>query len=160
MKKSKATEKDIHHHLRMVSRLNTILAATGLLAVLVLVAWLKWSGVLTDSVTNSTSVNASVQTGAATPGVQDEPIDQDELTKDYKSELNNLLEGYAFEDASEASALSVKILDLTLPADFRVVQLETVIALDEVQQGQSDAAKERIKRLQTEYNWFLPDTAL
>ncbi len=157
---AKETNKKIHEHIKMVARLNTGLALTGLVAVLILVVWLRWFGGV-DSVQQAAD-ETGARDGAAVEiiGLPDSAVDQKELASDYRDQLNDILDGYDFVSAERAAEISDELLDLTLPTAYRTVQLQTAIALDEVQEGKITEAQDRIRQLQADNDWYLPDTSL
>jgi hypothetical protein len=154
--------KKIHKHLESISRINTGLAAAGLVGVLALFVWLKLSPpAQTETATPSGSPAQPVAEDQrqAQPAVPIDGVDQVQLNQEYRTAVNGLLGGYDFSDATQAETLSFQLIELMVPAEFKSLQLELVIALDEASEGRSTEARARIDRLRQQHPWLLPDFA-
>ncbi|MFC1598358.1 hypothetical protein ACFL2M_02380 [Patescibacteria group bacterium] len=149
----------IHQHLHSISRINTILAAISLVAVVGLFVWLRWYYVPEQNAEKAQQL-AQTQTQEQATATEEtevaEPIDPAELKANYRSDINELLEGFKFDNSTEAETISFQALELRVPAEFKNLHLQVVISLHDAQQGEYEKAQNRIQQMRTQYSWFLP----
>ncbi len=151
MKQKKEKNTDIHQHLRMISRLNIALATFGLVVVVFLFIWMKWFPPVQEAFEPMIPDTSNSLEKSVVP-----TVDTKDQQKEYRTAINDLLDGFAFDSPSEAEALSSQVLAMKTAPEYRSLHLQLAIALDEVQQNKTDEAQERIASLQEEYSWFLP----
>lgn len=149
----------VHRHLRTVTHVNTALAVTGLIGVALLFVFIKWFTSPADE--RASVAEQPAGTAQAAPAdntiLEEDAVDQDELNQAYRDGLNNALGGFDFRDAARAETISYQVLELRVPAEFKNLQLQVVLALQEAQEGNYDAAREKIETQRGQYSWFLPD---
>lgn len=153
------TNKQIHTHLRSISRVNTLLAIGSLIAVGFLYVWFKFSllpasQAAQDAVERQNTVTEQSQQKAEDARQVVDVVDQEALGETYRSTVNDMLSGYAFDDSGVASDHLSTLLDMRVPAAMQNAHLEIVIALTEAQQGDYTAAQERITAVSASYAWL------
>ncbi|MFH1426384.1 MAG: hypothetical protein ABIG66_03025, partial [Candidatus Kerfeldbacteria bacterium] len=142
----------IHKHLQKITHINTGLAVAGLIGIAFLFIWLKWFVEPTADLEISTAKPAATATTAA-EDLERTAVDQDALADDYRDEINTLLGSFDFRDAGTADTLAFKVLELTVPAEYKTLHLKIVITLNKAQSGEYDEARSKIEELRGEYSW-------
>lgn len=153
------TNKQIHTHLRSISRVNTLLAIVALVAVGLLYVWFKFSllpaSIATDeALQQQDSLAEQHEDTMERDRMAVDPIDQEALGEEYRTEVNDLLSEYAFDDSGVASDHLSAVLDMLVPSAMQTVHLEVVIALTEAQKGDYESAQNRVRELSGNYAWL------
>ena len=109
---------------------------------------------------NIINANAGAETNNSAP-----LVDQGKLKSDYEQAVYQTLAEFLSDSRPQnfsASAAKQKILDLTVPTEYKDLHLNLVLALDEIESGaaQADQAKiedglEKLEALKGEYGWIV-----
>lgn len=151
--------KEIHDHLRSISRVNAGIALVSLVAVLGLFAWIKWSYLPAqdertgDVYTEQQELSAQEKRDLEARQTV-EPVDAEELAKQYKDSVKGIIGDYAFQDTNTASQLLPQMLELKVPGALQQVHLDIVLALTDAEKGDTAAAQERIRTVQENNSWL------
>jgi predicted negative regulator of RcsB-dependent stress response len=153
--KKNEKRKEIHEHLHRLATMNTVLAVIALVAILGLFAWVATTEKNDDQAQNEVSQQVEVADPATPQPVSETAPEQEDIAAQYRLDINALLSDFDFEDSAEAEQLSYEALELFAPRELRSMHLQVVVALQEVQQGKTQAAQKRIDQIQAQYDWFL-----
>jgi hypothetical protein len=145
-------EKNVHHHLALVSRVNMFFSIAAFIVVLLLGAWMLLSGQMSgkgviEGLKGKTEAVSEREAVIVTP-------DEAAIDTTYRTELNALLEGYNFDDSATAEKKIFAALELRAPAELKNVQLEVVLALREAQGGKFTEAQQRMADLKKNHGWL------
>lgn len=139
--------------MRTINRLNFAIAVVSLLAVGVLYLWLRTLPIAEPQAEQEADTPAVAAT--ETPIEQAATIDTADAEAAYQEEVNALLSDFQFDDSARAAELSEDVLKLRTPAAFKELHVQIVVILQDVQNGNTAEAQDRIDTLQNEYPWFL-----
>lgn len=141
-----------HQHLQMITKINTILAVVSLVGVLTLYFWLRFS--VTPQKNDDSSVTVDAVNTASPVPLSAPTVSTEELSGLYRSGLTALLKDYEFDDAARAENILSQVWELRVPAEYKLVQLAVVIALNYAKQGDFEQAQQRIDELRQEHAWL------
>lgn len=143
--------KTVHRHLKTIARVNTLLAVIALIAVIGVYIWIRSMSDRSNVIEEPTS---QTNTNQQAPVEAVDAVDNEQLTKEYRDQVNEVLDGYNFDDSTKAEELSYKVLELRVPAELKQMHLKIVLALNQAQQGNYESAQTTISQLQQEFGWF------
>lgn len=150
--KETKTEKNIHHHLALVSRVNMFFSIGAFVIVLLLAAWMLLSGQVSGKGL-AQGLKGKTEAVSERAAVVNTP-NEAQIDETYRTELNTLLKDYNFDDSSVAEQKLFAALELRAPAELKNVQLEIVLALREAQGGKFSEAQQRIADVKKDHAWL------
>lgn len=144
MANTQTENKTIHHHLATASKVAAVLSVIAFLSVLILAAW-----ILVEKRNSTKAVDTVVPTVSANTNSTPE-----EIATAYRSAVNDILDGFAFDSSAGAEERLNKVLELRVPGDLKTVHLDIVLALKDAQTGKYTEAQQRIENLKQNYAWM------